>query len=130
MYRFPLVAGHEGVGYVTQCGKLVRHLKIGQRVGVGVYRNSCFNCSECQSGLNNLCAKKELMFTAGNSGCFAERVRIRAEFAIPIPDGIDDASAGPLMCAGVTVFAPFRRHAITAGHKVGILGIGGLGHLG
>lgn len=122
MYKFPLVAGHEGVGVVVQLGKLVRHLRIGQRVGLGVYRACCSSCIQCTSGQNNLCPQKELMFTAGNTGAFAERVRIRADFAIPIPDSILTEHAGPLMCAGVTVFAPFRRHNITAGAKVGVLG--------
>jgi len=129
LYRHPLVVGHEGVGVVTEVGRLVRHLRAGQRVGIGVYRGACAACLYCTAGQNNLCALKELMFMNGSHGAFAESVRIRADFAIPIPEAIATEHAGPLLCAGVAVFAPFRRHAIQPGARVGVLGIGGLGHL-
>lgn len=129
MYQFPLVAGHEGIGEIIEKGALVKHLKVGQRVGIGVYRSSCGSCLFCTTGQNNLCALKELMFMEGKMGAFAEVVRIKAEFAIPIPDGIESIYAAPLMCAGVTTFAAYRRFNIQAGQRVGVLGIGGLGHL-
>lgn len=128
-YKFPLTPGHEGVGVITLLGSLVRHLRLGQRVGLGVYRGACGACMFCANGQNNLCSMKELMFMNGSHGAFAEFVRIRADFALPIPDAIATEHAGPLMCAGVTTFAPFRRHNIQSGQRVGVLGIGGLGHL-
>jgi len=130
MFPFPLVAGHEGVGLVSAVGKAVRTLKVGSRVGLGVYRDACQSCIECTKGENNLCNKKMMMFFAGAQGTFAEYVRIKAPFAVPIPDEIGDLeSAGPLMCGGITVFAPFLNHNIKAGDRVAVMGIGGLGHL-
>jgi len=110
-------------------GSLVTHLKIGDIVGLGVYRYSCDNCQECAEGRNNLCHKKVAMFMGKEKGCFGDYVRIEAKFAFKIPEGIKIEDAGPLMCAGATVFAPFRLHNITSGSSVGVVGIGGLGHL-
>jgi len=128
-YPHPLVAGHEGVGIVTEIGSGVKSLKPGDRVGVGVYRNCCKNCQYCFNGDNNLCSTKALTFMGGNSGAFADIMRLDAQFAVPIPEGISDADAAPLMCAGHTTFTPFRKHNVKVGDKVGIVGIGGLGHL-
>jgi len=130
MYPYPMVAGHEGVGIVTVAGKRVTHIKVGSRVGLGVYRGCCNACLECNTGKSNLCAQKGMMFAAGHKGTFAEYVRIKAQFAFPIPDGFKDLEVvGPLMCAGVTTFAPFMNHNIRPGQKVAISGVGGLGHL-
>jgi len=128
-FSTPLVAGHEGVGVVTRVGSLVTHLKIGDRVGLGVHRGCCNNCTRCTAGDTNLCDQSELMFRAGSKGCFGNYVQINADFAFKIPDGIPTEKAGPLMCAGLTTFAPFKVHNIRPGQKIGILGIGGLGHL-
>jgi len=129
MYNYPICAGHEGIGEVASIGSRVTHLKVGQLVGLGVYRSCCGVCSKCAHGLTNVCDQKQLMFAGDAKGCFAETVRIDSKFAFPIPDGIPAESAGPLMCAGVTVFAPFRNHNIKPGDVVGVCGIGGLGHL-
>jgi len=129
MYKFPLVAGHEGVGKVTKTGKNVRSVKVGDNVGLGIYRNRCGACIECNDGRDNRCAKKQMMFVGGNSGAFGRYVHINEFFATPIPEGYPLEYAGPLMCAGQTVFAPFLSNNIRPGDRVGVLGIGGLGHL-
>jgi len=109
---------------------LVKHLKVGSRVGLGVYRDACCACLSCQDGKNNLCHSKMLMFMFKNHGTFSDYVRIKATFAFLIPDGLKDLeSVGPLLCAGVTTYAPFKVHNIRPGQKVAVLGIGGLGHL-
>eukprot|EP00128_Syssomonas_multiformis_P000399 Colp12_sorted_trinity150504_noHs@1218 len=128
-YQFPLVAGHEGVGVVSAVGELVSHVKVGDVVGCGVYRNSCNTCEACASGKDNTCPQRHLMFAKGSSGCFAQFVRLDGRYAIPIPHGLDMKYAGPLMCAGLTTFAPFRNHNVKPGDRVGVVGIGGLGHL-
>jgi uncharacterized zinc-type alcohol dehydrogenase-like protein len=128
-YTCPMVAGHEGVGIVREVGSLVHHLKVGDVVGLGVGRGCCRECMNCLEGKNNLCAKKEMMFKEGAKGAFSEFMRIKADWAIKIPDGIPIDKAGPLMCAGTTTFAPFRTCDIRPGDAVGVLGIGGLGHL-
>jgi len=129
MYHYPIVAGHEGVGEVLEIGTHVQTLKVGDIVGLGVYRDCCGACKECAEGKTNLCRKKAMMFVGGAKGCFSEFVRIEEKFAFKIPEGISIEHAGPLMCAGITVFAPFRNHNIKAGDRVGVVGIGGLGHL-
>jgi len=128
-FQFPLVAGHEGIGVVTEVGSGVKNLKPGDRAGVGAYRNCCKTCKYCLTGENQLCLQQVLTFTGGNSGTFGEYVRVDSLFAIPIPDALTDEDAAPMMCAGHTTFAPFRKHNVKFGDSVGIVGIGGLGHL-
>eukprot|EP01126_Amoeba_proteus_P047494 TRINITY_DN541_c0_g1_i2.p1 TRINITY_DN541_c0_g1~~TRINITY_DN541_c0_g1_i2.p1 ORF type:complete len:344 (+),score=60.44 TRINITY_DN541_c0_g1_i2:144-1175(+) len=127
-YQYPLTPGHEGIGVITEMGSLVQHRKIGQRVGLGCFRSCCTVCKTCRVGDGNGCKFKELMF-ANNIGTFSEEMVINFKFAIPIPDEIPTTHAGPLMCAGTTVFAPFRNLNIKSGDHVGVVGIGGLGHL-
>jgi uncharacterized zinc-type alcohol dehydrogenase-like protein len=124
-----MVAGHEGVGIVKEVGSLVQHLKVGDVVGLGVGRGCCRECLQCSEGRNNLCPKKVMMFKDGAKGAFSEFMRIRADWAIKIPDSIPIEKAGPLMCAGTTTFAPFVNWDIRPGQSVGVVGIGGLGHL-
>eukprot|EP00743_Colponemidia_sp_Colp-15_P001042 GILK01001148.1.p1 GENE.GILK01001148.1~~GILK01001148.1.p1 ORF type:complete len:343 (-),score=45.04 GILK01001148.1:91-1119(-) len=127
-YKWPMVAGHEGVGVVTTLGSAVTNLKVGDVVGCGVYRNTCGTCRYCADGRSNLCPRKSMMFARSN-GCFSEVLRINCRYAFKIPSGYDMKFAGPLMCAGTTVFAPFVNHNIRPGDRVGVIGIGGLGHL-
>jgi uncharacterized zinc-type alcohol dehydrogenase-like protein len=128
LYRFPMVPGHEGVGKVVAIGRLVKGLAIGDRVGLGVYRNTCSTCQYCTSARDNLCNQKEMMF-AQNYGCFSDHLRINYRYAFKIPESLASEAAAPLMCAGTTVYAPFLKHQIGHGARVGVLGIGGLGHL-
>lgn len=129
MYSFPLVPGHEGVGEIVNIGSKVTNLHIGDKVGLGVYRNTCSTCEYCSKGWDNVCPSRALMFRGGNSGAFARYVRINYRYAFKIPDGLPLTHVGPLMCAGTTVFAPFIEHGIPPTSRVGIVGIGGLGHL-
>eukprot|EP01126_Amoeba_proteus_P049957 TRINITY_DN5867_c0_g1_i4.p1 TRINITY_DN5867_c0_g1~~TRINITY_DN5867_c0_g1_i4.p1 ORF type:complete len:392 (-),score=59.45 TRINITY_DN5867_c0_g1_i4:45-1088(-) len=127
-FKFPLTAGHEGVGVIIEKGSLVQHRSVGQRVGLGCYRSCCSVCKTCRVGEGNGCPHHELMYR-DNIGTFCEEMVINFKFAIPIPDEIPTEYAGPLMCAGTTVFAPFRNLNIKSGDHVGVVGIGGLGHL-
>lgn len=128
-YTVPMVAGHEGVGIVREVGALVSHLKIGDVVGLGVARGCCRECANCSEGRNNLCPSKVMMFKDGQKGAFSEFMRIKSDWAIKIPSSIPIEKAGPLMCAGTTTFAPFKNWNIRPGQTVGVMGIGGLGHL-
>ena len=127
--QFPLVAGHEVVGMVTEVGKNVTTLQKGDRVGLGWIRDSCRVCYHCLQGEENVCKQGFTGLIVGNHGGFADRVRSTADFAYKIPDALDSASAAPLLCAGITVYTPLRTYIKYPGMKVGIVGIGGLGHL-
>lgn len=127
MSSYPLVPGHEIVGTVEEAGSGVNHLKKGDRVGIGWQRGSCHECEYCVKGDENLCAKNEAT-AVGNHGGFAESIRLDSSFAFKIPKGMASENAAPLLCGGVTVFSPLRLWA-TPQMKVGVVGIGGLGHL-
>lgn len=125
---YPFVPGHEVSGTVAAIGANVTTLKIGQRVGLGWYSGSCMHCRQCMSGDQNLCGTAEQTIV-GRHGGFADRVRCHEEWAIPLPDGLDPATAGPLFCGGITVFNPIVQFDVRPTHRVGVIGIGGLGHL-
>jgi alcohol/geraniol dehydrogenase (NADP+) len=130
--QFPVVAGHEAVGVVSAVGTLVAPdlLQVGQRVGVGAIAGSCMSCEFCLTGRQQLCAKRDDTVLRGHRGGFASSVRASDwRFAYPIPDAIESEHAGPMLCAGATVFAPLIRHHVKPTDRVGIVGIGGLGHL-
>ena len=124
---YPLVPGHEIVGTVTSAGGECA-IPIGQRVGIGWQRSACFDCEQCRAGHENLCPRQQAT-CVGHMGGFARRIRIDGRFAFPLPAMLDSAAAAPLLCAGVTVFAPLRRWHVGARSRVGVIGIGGLGHL-
>jgi uncharacterized zinc-type alcohol dehydrogenase-like protein len=126
--RYPLVPGHEIVGTVVEIGSKAKGFSLGQRVGVGWQRGSCGRCEHCRDGEENLCTRMEAT-CVGHFGGFADGIRVDARFCFPIPDGIASELAAPLMCAGVTVYAPLARYGAAKGLRVGVLGIGGLGHL-
>jgi uncharacterized zinc-type alcohol dehydrogenase-like protein len=120
---FPLVPGHEIVGTVVAG----RAFAQGERVGVGWQRSSCGECEFCRAGEEVLCASHEAT-CQGNFGGFADRIRINERFAFTIPEGMPSESAAPLLCGGITVYTPLRTYT-AKGSKVGVIGIGGLGHL-
>jgi len=126
---FPLVAGHEVVGKVTQIGEDVTSLNIGDRVGVGWIRNSCRSCGACLRGEENICSQGYTGLIVGNHGGFANKLRALADFVYKIPENLDSVSAAPLLCAGITVYTPLRTYIKYPGMRVGVIGIGGLGHL-
>ena len=125
---YPLVPGHEVVGTIAQRGANVHHLKPGDRVGLGWFSGSCMVCNQCLSGNHNLCPTREQTIV-GRHGGFADKVRCQAEWATPLPAGIDIRKAGPLFCGGITVFNPLLQFDVRPTHRVGVIGIGGLGHL-
>ena len=128
MTRYPLVPGHEVVGSVAAVGKGVTTVKPGQTVGLGWYSGSCLHCRQCMSGDHNLCPTVEATIV-GRAGGFADRVRCQESWAIPLPDGVDPATAGPLFCGGLTVFNPLVQFGVRPTDRVGVIGIGGLGHM-
>lgn len=126
--QYPMVPGHEIVGTVSAMGSSVKHLKAGQRVGIGWQCSSCMNCEWCISGKENLCP--EIGGTClGNYGGFAKAIVVDSRFAFALPDGLESENAAPLLCGGVTVFAPLIHFNIRPAMKVGVIGVGGLGHL-
>jgi uncharacterized zinc-type alcohol dehydrogenase-like protein len=128
MSSYPLVPGHEVVGRVRVVGGAVRHLRVGDTVGLGWFSGSCMTCPRCMGGDHNLCGQAEHTIVARHGG-FADRVRCDATWAIPLPAGIDVSKAAPLFCGGITVFNPLVELGVRPTDRVGVIGIGGLGHL-
>jgi len=134
---FPLSAGHEGVGRIVAMGEHVElsKFKLGDRVGAAWIKRGCGNCRNCDLGQQNICLQgyEPLVTTLygppTNAGAFAKRVRVDADMTVKIPDQISSAHASPLLCAGITVYTPLKEHVTRPGMNVGVLGIGGLGHL-
>jgi len=128
MSNYPLVPGHEVVGEVVELGSQIKHLKKGQRVGVGWQRSACLQCDDCLNGNENLCDENQS--TIGNGyGGFADHLIIDGRFAFALPDGVESKHAGPLMCGGITVYSALRHAGMTSGQRIGVIGIGGLGHM-
>lgn len=128
MTRYPLVPGHEVVGAIAKIGAGVKHLVIGQIVGLGWHAGYCNECISCRAGDHNFCTTAQATIV-GHHGGFADKVRAFANSVVPIPEGIDLESAGPLFCGGVTVFNPLVQFDIKPTDKVAVIGIGGLGHM-
>jgi alcohol/geraniol dehydrogenase (NADP+) len=127
MSQYPAVLGHEVVGRVVEAGPAAKGRQVGQRVGIGWTATSCMHCRQCMSGHHNLCPQATGTIV-GHKGGFARQVRCHWAWAIPLPEKLNAADAGPLMCGGVTVFNPLSSYATPNSH-VGIVGIGGLGHM-
>ncbi|MEQ3549421.1 NAD(P)-dependent alcohol dehydrogenase [Pseudonocardia nematodicida] len=134
---FPLVAGHEMTGVVDAVGSAVADLAPGDRVAVGNIVGSCRVCEECRAGRENDCAAFPTLTYGGpdpysggtTMGGFSTTIVVDRHFVYALPEGLDPAAAAPLMCAGVTTFAPLRRFGAGPGVSVGVVGVGGLGHL-
>ncbi|MBV2351239.1 NAD(P)-dependent alcohol dehydrogenase [Synechococcus sp. HK05] len=125
---YPLVPGHEVVGRVVRVGEGVDPGVIGQLRGLGWISGSCCHCPQCLGGTGNLCGSLEATIV-GRQGGFASHVTARQDWAIPLPEGMDPAAAGPLFCGGITVFAPLIDEAVSPTAHVAVIGIGGLGHM-
>jgi uncharacterized zinc-type alcohol dehydrogenase-like protein len=128
MSSYPLVPGHEVVGRVAALGSGAKGLAVGQRVGLGWTAQSCMHCRPCLGGDHNLCASA-VPTIVGHHGGFADRVRGHWAWAIPLPEGVRAEVAGPLLCGGITVFSPLLEYDISPTSRVGVAGIGGLGHM-
>lgn len=126
--HYPFIPGHEIVGTVIQAGKAVSHLAAGDRVGIGWQADSCGFCEWCRHGEENLCAQAQPT-CVGRHGGYADAMRVNARFAMKLPEALDSETAAPLLCAGITVYSPMRSAGINPGSRVGVIGIGGLGHL-
>lgn len=135
---FPMVPGHEIIGKVTAVGSAVKRFKAGDTVGVGCMVDSCRVCSSCQSGLEQYCDTGFVPTYNGMErdgktptyGGYADGVVVDQHFVLKIPTGLNLAAAAPLLCAGITTYSPLRYWKVSPGQKVGIVGLGGLGHMG
>jgi uncharacterized zinc-type alcohol dehydrogenase-like protein len=126
--KYPFIPGHEIVGSVAKIGRDVVEVAVGDRVGVGWQASSCGHCEWCRKGLENLCAQSQGTCVHRNGG-YADAVRVNSRFVLPIPAAIESENAAPLLCGGITVYNPIRTHGVNASSRVGVIGIGGLGHL-
>src|SRR4051794_12118243 len=133
---FPVVPGHEIVGTVAEAGSAVTRHQVGDRVGVGCMVNSCGECANCRNGDEQYCLQGMVPTYAGTDrdgtttqGGYSTHVVVDADYVLRVPDGIDAAAAAPLLCAGITTYAPLRRWGAGPGRKVAVVGLGGLGHM-
>ncbi len=125
---YPLVPGHEIIGNVIAKGKHVDVLKRNDRVGIGWQSGACFSCEYCLSGRENLCPHQKATCVDQRGG-FADRVRADSRLTFKIPGALDPETTAPLLCGGITVYSPLRLYGVIPPMSVGVIGIGGLGHL-
>jgi alcohol dehydrogenase (NADP+) len=134
---FPMVPGHEIVGRVAETGREVTRFRTGDVAGVGCMVDSCGVCPPCRRGHEQFCEKgvaftynsTEMDRKARTYGGYSTRIVVPETFALKIPSGLDLAAATPLLCAGITTYSPLRRWKVKAGDRVGVVGLGGLGHM-
>jgi uncharacterized zinc-type alcohol dehydrogenase-like protein len=129
MSKYPFIPGHEIVGTVTGVGSAVTDRKLGERVGIGWQADSCGVCEWCRQGDEHLCAKAQPT-CIGRNGGYADAIRVNSRFVIPVPEGMESENVAPLLCGGITVYSPLRNWLARPSSRVGVVGIGGLGHLG
>ena len=136
--NYPSVPGHEIVGRVEAVGAEVTKYKVGDVVGVGCMVESCQHCHSCDEGLEQYCENGSTgTYNSKNSkhggityGGYSENIVVEEDFVLSVPENIDAAAAAPLLCAGITTWSPLRHWNVKAGDKVGVIGLGGLGHMG
>ena len=134
---YPVIPGHELVGRVTQVGNEVATFKAGDLAAVGCMVDSCGTCPDCRDGLEQYC-QNEIVFTYNSPdphtgrmtyGGYSNRIVVDERFVLRVPDSLDPAAAAPLLCAGITTYSPLRQWKVSPGQKVGVVGLGGLGHM-
>ncbi|WP_111497843.1 NAD(P)-dependent alcohol dehydrogenase [Marinobacter bohaiensis] len=138
MTQYPVVPGHEIVGRVTAVGSDVTGFQVGDVVGVGCMVDSCRQCSACEAGLEQYCLEGNTPTYNGEDrhdhsvtyGGYSEQVVVSERFVVKVPEKLDPAAAAPLLCAGITTYSPLRHYGVKAGDRVGVIGMGGLGHMG
>ena len=136
--KYPVVPGHEIIGRVTEVGKNVSNFKEGDLVGVGCMVDSCQECDSCKEDLEQFCENgatltynsKDEHLGGHTFGGYTEQIVVDKEFVLKIPGNIDAKAAAPLLCAGITTYSPLRHWNVKKGDKVGVIGLGGLGHMG
>src|SRR5580704_2712538 len=135
--QYPAVPGHEIVGRVKAVGQGVKKFKEGDLVGVGCLVDSCRTCPDCRVGLEQFCPETVMTFGStdkhlggGTLGGYSQSIVVTEDFVLRIPANLNPAAAAPLLCAGITTYSPLRHWKIGPGQKVGIIGLGGLGHMG
>lgn len=135
--EYPLVPGHEIIGRVLEVGSAVTQFKAGDHVGVGCLVDSCLSCPSCHSHNEQYCdANATFTYDSPDQhlggttfGGYSQRIVVKEHFVLRIPEGLDLAKAGPLLCAGITVWSPLQHWQVKAGDKIGVIGLGGLGHM-
>ncbi len=138
MSRYPVVPGHEIVGRVIAVGDQVTRFQAGDLVGVGCMVDSCRHCQPCLDGVEQFCLEGFTMTYGSDDrqdgtftqGGYSDNIVVSEHFVLSMPDGIDLASAAPILCAGITTYSPLKHYGVKTGHKVGVIGMGGLGHMG
>jgi len=135
--QYPAVPGHEIVGRVTAVGSGVKKFKVGDTVGVGCLVDSCRTCSDCRAGLEQFCPGMIMTYgsmdkhlNAPTLGGYSQSIVVTEDFVLRMPANLNLAAAAPLLCAGITTYSPLRHWKVGPGQKVGIVGLGGLGHMG
>lgn len=135
---YPLVPGHEIVGQVMSVGPDVTHFKVGDKVAVGCMVDSCQHCDQCEKGEEQYC-RHGMTLTYGSpdrisgeisQGGYSKHIVVREEFVLRVPEQLDIAKAAPILCAGITTFSPLKNWNVGPGSRVGVIGLGGLGHMG
>ncbi len=134
---YPIVPGHEIVGRVTKLGPAVKKFKVGDLAAVGCLVDSDGTCPNCKAGLENFCPHLVLTFNSPDKhktapvtyGGYSESIVVQEHFALRVPSNLKLAGAAPLLCAGITTYSPLRRAGVGKGKKVGVVGLGGLGHM-
>jgi uncharacterized zinc-type alcohol dehydrogenase-like protein len=134
--QYPAVPGHEIVGRVTAVGRGVKKFKVGDIAGVGCLVDSCRTCPECRDGLEQYCPNMVMTYGSMDQhlgtptlGGYSQSIVVTEEFVLRIPANLNLAAAAPLLCAGITTYSPLKRWKVGPGQKVGIVGLGGLGHM-
>tara|TARA_R110002051_G_scaffold1577_14_gene8700 strand:+ start:409 stop:1461 length:1053 start_codon:yes stop_codon:yes gene_type:complete len=136
--QYPLVPGHEIIGKVLEVGNEVTNFKVGDTVGVGCMVDSCRECEPCKSDLEQFCDKgmvgtyngKDKHLGGHTFGGYSEEIIVDNYYVLNVPENLDEKAVAPLLCAGITTFSPLNHWKIKKGDKVGVIGLGGLGHMG